>query len=93
MHYMVVERFRDRNARAVYERARDQGRMLPDGLEYVSSWVESNLERCFQVMRTDDPALLRAWAAQWDDLVEFEFVPVIASSEAAALALGREGQA
>ena len=86
--YMVVEHFR--NARAVYERARERGRLLPDGLEYVESWVEANLDRCYQLMRTDDPALLEEWAAHWRDLVDFEFVPVLTSREAAAVALAQE---
>jgi hypothetical protein len=84
---MVIEDYRG-NGRAIYERSRANGRMLPDGLEYVNSWVEPNLQRCFQVMRTDDFALLQEWAAKWDDLVGFEFVPVLTSAEASALALG-----
>ncbi len=87
MRYMVVETF-TQGARPVYERARDRGRMLPEGLEYVDSWVEADLRRCFQLMETDDPALFGRWTAQWDDLGEFEIVPVLASAEAAARALG-----
>jgi hypothetical protein len=82
---MVVERFRDGNARPVYKRARDRGRMLPQGLRYVDSWVEANLGRCFQLMECDDLALLMAWIAQWTDLVEFEVVPVVTSSQASAV--------
>jgi hypothetical protein len=84
---MVIERF-TQGARPVYERARDRGRMLPEGLEYVDSWVETDLRRCFQLMETDDPSLFERWTAQWDDLGEFEIVPVLASAEAAAQALG-----
>jgi hypothetical protein len=83
---MVIETFRQ-GARPVYERARDRGRMLPDGLEYVESWVEAGLDRCFQLMETDDPSLFELWTAQWADLAEFEIVPVLASAEAAAAAL------
>jgi hypothetical protein len=83
MLYMVVERFKNRDAAAVYQRFRDKGRMAPDGLEYVSSWVEPNQDRCFQLMKTEDPALLEQWAANWSDLVDFEFVPVITSAEMA----------
>jgi Domain of unknown function (DUF3303) len=86
MRYMVIETF-SRGARPVYERARDRGRMLPDGLRYVDSWVEPGLGRCFQLMEADDPALLALWTARWADLAEFEVVPVIGSAEAAALAL------
>jgi hypothetical protein len=83
---MVIETFRQ-GAHPVYERARDRGRMLPDGLEYVESWVEAGLDRCFQLMETDDPSLFELWTAQWADLAEFEIVPVLASAEAAAAAL------
>ena len=84
MLIMVVERFKNRDARAVYARAREKGRMLPDGLTYVASWVETNWDRCFQVMECDDVTLLEAWAERWRDLVDFEFVPVMTSAEASA---------
>ena len=83
MLYMVVERFRNRDAVAVYRRFRERGRMMPDGLEYVGSWVETNYDRCFQLMRSDDPRLFDEWTAEWQDLVEFEIVPVAESKEAA----------
>ncbi|HET9544512.1 MAG TPA: DUF3303 family protein [Gaiellaceae bacterium] len=84
---MVVERF-TQGARPVYERAAERGRMLPPGLVYVDSWVDESLSRCFQLMETDDPALLDAWIARWSDLAEFEVVPVLGSAEAAERALG-----
>ena len=87
MRYLVIETF-TRGARPVYERARDHGRMLPDGLRYVESWVEDGLGRCFQLMEADDPALFDAWTAEWSDLAQFEIVPVLASADAAARALG-----
>jgi hypothetical protein len=86
VRYMVIETF-TQGARPVYERARDRGRMLPEGLRYVDSWVETGLARCFQLMETDDPSLFERWTSQWDDLGEFEIVPVLASAEAAARAL------
>jgi len=79
--YMVVEHFRD--AAAVYRRFRDRGRMVPGGLVYVSSWVDEKFERCYQVMETGDRALLDAWMANWNDIVEFEVYPVMTSKEAA----------
>ena len=79
---MVVERFRN-GAQPVYARAAERGRMLPEGLEYVDSWVDERLDRCFQLMETDQPELFERWIAQWDDLADFEVVPVIASAEAA----------
>jgi len=82
MLYMVIERFKNREAKAVYRRFREQGRMAPDGLAYVESWVETNFDRCFQLMECDDMHLLEQWAAHWRDLVDFEFVPVRHSKEA-----------
>jgi hypothetical protein len=80
---MVIERFRDGDAAAVYRRFRERGRMAPDGLKYVDSWVETGFERCFQLMECDDPQLLEQWTARWHDLVEFEIVPVVTSRQAA----------
>jgi hypothetical protein len=81
--YMVVEHFKNRDAVAVYRRFRDRGRMAPEGLRYVSSWVDAKLERCYQLMETDDYRLLEQWMANWQDLVDFEVYPVITSQEAA----------
>ena len=81
MLYMVIERFKD--PRAIYRRLRDEGRFLPIGLRYVSSWVEPNYDRCWQVMETDDPQHLEEWTSHWRDLAEFEIVPVLTSKEAA----------
>jgi hypothetical protein len=82
MLYMIIERFNG-NEISVYERARDRGRMLPDGLQYVSSWVSSDFSRCFQVMETHNASLLDEWIARWEDIVDFEVVPVQTSAEAA----------
>jgi len=81
--YMVVERFKNKDAAAVYRRFRDRGRMAPEGLVYVSSWVDENFERCYQLMKTDDRRLLDAWMANWSDLVDFEVHAVVTSREAA----------
>jgi hypothetical protein len=89
MLFMVIEHFKDRDALAVYRRFHERGRMAPDGLVYIDSWVEENRDRCFQLMECDDERLLEQWAAHWRDLVEFEFIPVVTSKEmAAALAPG-----
>jgi len=85
MLYMVIERFKDRDAIAVYRRFREKGRMAPAGLHYVDSWVETNFDRCFQLMECHDAQLLEEWAAKWKDLVDFEFVPVRPSKEALEL--------
>jgi hypothetical protein len=87
MLFMVIERFKDRNAKAVYARLAEKGRMMPEGLTYVGSWIEPSFERCFQVMETADERLLHEWAASWSDLVDFEFVPVITSDAARARAM------
>ena len=81
--YMVIEHFKNGDAVAVYRRFRDRGRMAPEGLTYVSSWVDHGLQRCYQVMETHDRGLLEAWMAKWSDLIEFEVHPVVTSKEAA----------
>ena len=80
--YMVVERFKGGDPVPVYRRFRDHGRLAPAGLEYVSSWVDTTLQRCYQLMETDNPALLDEWMARWSDIVDFEVHPVISSAEA-----------
>lgn len=84
MLYMIVEHFRDGDALPVYRRFRDQGRLAPEGLRYVGSWVTDDLRRCFQIMECESPQLLTQWTARWEDLIEFEIIPVVTSAEAAA---------
>ena len=84
MLYLIVEDFRG-NPEAVYRRFRDQGRLAPEGLRYVGSWVTHDLQRCYQIMESEDLALLQQWMGRWSDLVEFEVIPVMTSSEAAEL--------
>jgi len=83
MLFMVVENFKEGNARAIYSRSRERGRMLPEGLRYVDSWVEANLRRCFQLMECDNAELFQEWVSRWEDLIEFEIVPVVSSKETA----------
>jgi hypothetical protein len=83
MLFMVIEHFRNRDALKVYGRFHEHGRMMPEGLRYVESWVEPNFDRCFQLMECDDPGLFEEWITHWQDLVEFEIVPVVTSKEAA----------
>ena len=82
--YMVVEHFKNGDAIPVYRRFCDQGRLAPEGLVYISSWVDETLERCYQLMETEERALLVQWMANWSDLVDFEVYPVMTSKEAAA---------
>lgn len=79
---MVIERFRDNDMVPIYRRVRDEGRVLPEGLRYVESWVEPNFSRCFQLMECDDLRLFQQWCLQWRGYgVEFEIVPVVTSAE------------
>jgi len=84
MHYMIVEHFRNGDPLPVYRRFRDQGRLAPEGLRYISSWVTEDLARCYQVMECEDPQLLAQWTAGWVDLIEFEIIPVMTSADAVA---------
>jgi hypothetical protein len=82
MLYMVIERFKEDAASKIYARFRERGRMMPAGLEYVSSWIDSNYTICFQLMRSDDRALFDTWMDEWKDLMDFEIIPVRTSAEA-----------
>ena len=79
MLYMVVEHFKD--APAIYRRLREKGRLMPEGLEYVSSWIDVDLKICWQLMRTDNESLLQVWTENWKDLMDFQVVPVRTSAE------------
>ncbi|HVM82054.1 MAG TPA: DUF3303 family protein [Stellaceae bacterium] len=87
MLFMVIETFRNQDAKAVYRRFKEKGRMTPEGLTFVESWVSADLDRCFQIMECSDVTLLQRWAAEWSDLIHFEIVPVThGKATAAALA-------
>ena len=89
MTYMIIERFRGGDPVPVYRRFRERGRLAPDGLRYVTSWVTADLRQCFQLMECEDPRLLEEWTSRWSDLVEFEILPVVTSAEAADAVLAR----
>ena len=89
MLFMVVETFRNQDAKAVYRRFRDRGRMTPDGLSFIGSWVTADLDRCYQVMECDDVAVLQRWTTEWSDLVDFEIVPVLPGAETAKALAGQ----
>lgn len=82
--YMIIERFKGGDPVPVYKRFRERGRLAPDGLNYLSSWVDQNLRVCYQVMETEDRSLIDEWIRSWEDIVDFEVHPVITSAEAAA---------
>jgi hypothetical protein len=81
MLYMIVEQFKNNDAVPIYKRFREKGRLEPNGLKYVSSWIAPDAGKCFQLMETDDENLLKQWIAKWSDLVDFEYFPVITSAE------------
>lgn len=84
MQFMVIEHFRNQDATAVYARFREKGRLMPEGIRFIASWVAADLSRCFQVMECADVTLLQRWVAEWADLVRFEIVPVTDGKETAA---------
>jgi uncharacterized protein DUF3303 len=88
--YMIVEDFKNGDPLPIYRRFREHGRLAPEGLNYISSWVDEKLERCFQLMETNDVTQLNEWIANWSDIVEFEVYPVISSKEAAERVLNAE---
>ena len=81
---MVLERFKNGDPVPVYRRFKERGRLMPDGLAYISSWITQDLGRCWQVMECGDRKLLDQWMGQWSDLMDFEVIPVVTSPEAAA---------
>jgi hypothetical protein len=86
MLFMVIERFRDNDMVPIYRRLRDSGRSLPNGLEYVDSWVEPNFARCFQLMRRNNLGLFQEWVLQWRGCgATFEIIPVVPSKETRAV--------
>lgn len=90
MTYMVIERFHPGKVREIYRRFDERGRMLPDGVHYLNSWIDENVEVCYQLMESESLEKLQEWAGNWNDLADFEFVPVISSAQAKEKALARE---
>jgi uncharacterized protein DUF3303 len=85
MLYMVIEHFKENAAPEIYRRFHENGRMAPEALEYISSWIDLDFRTCWQLMQTEDFALLDQWIANWRDLIDFEIVPVRSSTEAVAI--------
>lgn len=84
MLFMVIERYRDQDAATIYGRFKDKGRLAPEGLKVVHSWVEANFDRCFLLIECDDPRDMQRWVMGWRDLVTFEFCPVVPSKDTVA---------
>jgi Protein of unknown function (DUF3303). len=89
MQYLIIENFHDRDPVPVYRRFREHGRLAPDGLNYVGSWITEDLARCYQVMECSDRTLLDQWLSHWSDLVEFHVMPVLSSAEVQVRLAGR----
>ena len=87
--YMVIETFRRGGKQKIYERFHAQGRMLPEGLVFLNSWLEKDGDRCFQLMETDDPSLFTVWTEHWKDLVSFEVVEIGANPNENEIAKGK----
>ena len=83
---MVVEKFKNGDAKRVYQRFLEKGRLMPEGLIYKESWIDAGFNRCFQLMECDDASLLQEWIFEWQDLAEFEVFPVVESKAAAETA-------
>ena len=83
MLFMIIERYQGGDPVPVYRRFRELGRLAPEGLTYIASWVDEPMATCYQVMEAAERALVDAWIARWDDIVDFEVVPVMTSAEAA----------
>lgn len=87
--FMIVETFHPGKVQALYQRFEEQGRLLPEGVRYVTSWIDEDFTRCFQVMECDDPALLEEWISHWADLADFEIIPVLTSAQAREIVKAR----
>jgi Protein of unknown function (DUF3303) len=85
MLFIIIEHYKNRDAKAVYKRFQEKGRMMPEGMKYLGSWVEPNFDRCFQVIESSEESLIQKWTRNWKDLIEFEILPVLSSAEAASL--------
>ena len=90
MLYMIIETFKSGTQKQIYRRLEEHGRMLPEGLRYVDSWIDEQVTRCFQLMECEDRRLLEEWISHWEDLMDFETIPVIRSDDAKQKALSQE---
>ena len=82
MQYMIIERFKPGKIKAMYQRFDEKGRLLPDGVYYINSWIDEKISVCYQVMESDAAEKINEWIERWSDLVDFEVIPVITSAQA-----------
>ena len=87
MLYFIIEQFHPGKVQELYKRFEEKGRMMPEGVSYINSWINKELTVCYQVMEADDINKLQEWISNWDDLADFEIIPVITSKEAKEKAL------
>ena len=92
MQFMVIERFKDGNAAPIYRRYAAEGRLMPDGIAYVASWISADFTTCYQVMQAGDAALLQQWVAAWSDIVHFEIIPLVTEADTARALANEEGR-
>lgn len=78
---MIIEHFKAGKTKEIYQRLEEKGRTMPEGLKYVDSWISASLDRCFQIVQCEDPALFQKWILEWEDLAQFEIIPIISSAE------------
>lgn len=89
MLFMIIERFHPGTVKLLYERFAEKGRLMPEGVEYINSWIDKNVSTCYQVMQSDSIDKIQVWISYWDDLADFEVIPVITSAEAREIVFSR----
>jgi len=89
MLFMIIERFHPGTVKLLYERFAEKGRLMPEDVEYINSWIDKNVSTCYQVMQSDSIDKIQVWISCWDDLADFEVIPVITSAEAREIVFSR----
>ena len=82
MLYMIIEKFHSSKGKLIYQRFKEKGRMMPEGVEYINSWINEPVSICYQVMESDCLEKILEWISHWSDIADFEVVPVMTSEEA-----------
>ncbi|HEY5826486.1 MAG TPA: DUF3303 family protein [Cyclobacteriaceae bacterium] len=88
MHFLIIEKFRAGKMKILYQRYDEKGRMMPEGVNFVSSWINEDVTICYQVMESESLEKLKEWINNWNDLADFEIIPVITSAQAKAKVMG-----
>lgn len=91
MLYMVIERYHEGKAKMLYQRFSEKGRMMPEGVQYINSWINEEVTVCYQLMESDSIEGLQQWISNWSDIVDFEVIPVISSAEAKEKVFSKNG--